>query len=192
MTNLETVFYTVSKERWHDVAALQRRLKLVDNQIDALMKDSHRSDVGGEVSFKDREKELEYRALDRKKYIIITKIFEYLNSYSVALRFKDYSPIQLKMRLIRSQEDLKNSYVRIKKKDIEKLVAAAEKAYNGVTYEDVELNWQRYDWWRFIRDDEITYDGFYFATTKQFISNMKYLLKTIDFNKEVIVYREGV
>jgi len=189
---LETVFYTVSKERWHDVAALQRRLKLVDNQIEALMKDPDKSDVGGEVSFKDREKELEYRTLDRKKYIIITKIFEYLNSYSVALRFKDYSPIQMKMRTIFSQEDLKNSYVRIKKKDIEKLVAAAEKAYNGVTYEDVELNWQRYDWWRFIRDDEITYDGFYFATTKQFISNMKYLLKTIDFNKEVIVYREGV
>ena len=189
---METVFYTVSKERWYDVAALQRRLKLVDNQIDALMKDPDKSDVGGEVSFKDREKELEYRALDRKKYIIITKIFEYLNSYSVALRFKDYSPIQLKMRLIRSQEDLKNSYVRLKKKDIEKLVAYAEKAYNGVTYDDVELNWQRYDWWRFIRDDEITYDGFYFATTKQFISNMKYLLKTIDFNKEVIVYREGV
>ena len=189
---METVFYTVSKERWHDVAALQRRLKLVDNQIEALMKDPDKSDVGGEVSFKDREKELEYRALDRKKYIIITKIFEYLNSYSVALRFKDYSPIQLKMRLIRSQEDLKNSYVRLKKKDIEKLVAYAEKAYNGVTYDDVELNWQRYDWWRFIRDDEITYDGFYFATTKQFISNMKYLLKTIDFNKEVIVYREGV
>ena len=38
----------------------------------------------------------------------------------------------------------------------------------------------------------LTYDGFYFATTKQLISNMKYLLKTIDFNKEVIVYREGV
>lgn len=189
---METVFYTVSKERWHDVAALQRRLKLVDNQIEALMKDPDKSGVGGEVSFKDREKELEYRALDRKKYIIITKIFEYLNSYSVALRFKDYSPIQMKMRTIFSHDDLKNSYVRIKKKDIEKLVAAAEKAYNGVTYEDVEFNWQRYDWWRFIRDDEITYDGFYFATTKQFISNMKYLLKTIDFNKEVIVYREGV
>ena len=55
---METVFYTVSKERWHDVAALQRRLKLVDNQIEALMKDPDKSDVGGEVSFKDREKEL--------------------------------------------------------------------------------------------------------------------------------------
>ena len=75
---METVFYTVSKERWYDVATLQRRLKLVDNQIEALMKDPDKSDVGGEVSFKDREKELEYRALDRKKYIIITKIFEYL------------------------------------------------------------------------------------------------------------------
>lgn len=189
---METVFYTVSKERWHDVAALQRRLKLVDNQIEALMKDPDRSDVGGEVSFKDREKELEYRALDRKKYIIITKIFEYLNSYSVALRFKDYSPIQLNMRIIFSHDDLKNSYIRLKKKNIEKLVEHAEKAYNGVTYKDIELNWPRHDWWRFIREDEITYDGFYFATTKQFIANMKYLLKTIDFNKEVIVYREGV
>ena len=189
---METIFYTVSKERWHDVAALQRRLKLVDNQIEVLMKDPDKSDVGGEVSFKDREKELEYRALDRKKYIIITKIFEYLNSYSVPLRFKDYSPIQMKMRTIFSQEDLKNSYVRIKKKDIEKLVAAAEKAYNGVTYDDIDLNWPRNDWWRFIGKDEITYDGFYFAKTKQFISNMKYLLKTIDFNKEVIVYHEGV
>lgn len=177
---METVFYTVSKERWHDVAALQRRLKLVDNQIDASMKDP------------DREKELEYRELDRKQYIIITKIFEYLNSYSVALRYKDYSPIQMKMRTIFSQEDLKNSYVRLKKKDIEKLVEYAEKAYNGVTYDDINLNWPRNDWWRFIGKDEITYDGFYFAKTKQFIFNMKYLLKTIDFNKEVIVYREGV
>ena len=189
---METVFYTVSKERWHDVAALQRRLKLVDNQIEALMKDPDKSDVGGEVSFKDREKELEYRALDRKKYIIITKIFEYLNSYSIALRYKDYSPIQMKMRTIFSQDDLKNTYIRIKKKDIEKLVEYAEKAYNGVTYDDIDLNWPRNDWWRFIGKDVITYDGFYFATTKQFISNMKYLLKTIDFNKEVIVYREGV
>ena len=96
------------------------------------------------------------------------------------------------MRIIFSQEDLRNSYIRIKKKDIEKLVAYAEKAYNGVTYDDININWQRHDWWRFIRDDEITYDGFYFATTKQFISNMKHLLKTVDFNKEVIVYREGV
>lgn len=189
---METVFYTVSKERWHDVAALQRRLKLVDKQLDKLMLDPNRSDVGGEVSFKDREKELEYRALDRKKYLIITKIFEYLNSYSVALRFKDYSPIQLKMRIIFSQDDLKNAYIRVKKKDIEKLVAYAEKAYNGVTYDDIDLNWPRNDWWRFIGKDEITYDGFYFATTKQFISNMKHLLKTVDFNKEVIVYREGV
>lgn len=177
---METVFYTVSKERWHDVAALQRRLKLIDKQIDASMKDP------------DREKELEYRELDRKQYIIITKIFEYLNSYSVALRYKDYSPIQMKMRTIFSQDDLKNTYIRIKKKDIEKLVEYAEKAYNGVTYDDIDLNWPRNDWWRFIGKDEITYDGFYFATTKQFISNMKYLLKTIDFNKEVIVYREGV
>lgn len=115
---METVFYTVSKERWYDVAALQRRLKLVDNQIEALMKDPDKSDVGGEVSFKDREKELEYRALDRKKYIIITKIFEYLNSYSKALRYKDYSPIQMKMRTIFSQDDLKNAYIRIKKKKI--------------------------------------------------------------------------
>lgn len=177
---METVFYTVSKERWHDVAALQRRLKLIDKQIDASLKDP------------DREKELEYRELDRKKYIIITKIFEYLNSYSVALRYKDYSPIQMKMRTIFSQDDLKNAYIRIKKKDIEKLVEYAEKAYNGVTYDDINLNWPRNDWWRFIGKDEITYDGFYFAKTKQFISNMKYLLKTIDFNKEVIVYREGV
>lgn len=177
---METVFYTVSKERWHDVAALQRRLKIVDKQIDASMKDP------------DREKELEYRKLDRKQYIIITKIFEYLNSYSVALRYKDYSPIQMKMRTIFSQDDLKNAYIRIKKKDIEKLVEYAEKAYNGVTYDDIDLNWPRNDWWRFIGKDEITYDGFYFAKTKQFISNMKYLLKTIDFNKEVIVYREGV
>lgn len=189
---METVFYTISKERWHDVAALQRRLKIVDKQLDKLMLDPNKSDVSGEVSFKDREKELEYRALDRKKYLIITKIFEYLNSYSVALRYKDYSPIELKMRLIFRQDDLKNGYIRLKKKDIEKLIAAAEKAYNGVTYDDIDLNWQRYDWWRFVRDDEITYDGFYFATTKQFISNMKYLLKTIDFNNEVIVYREGV
>ena len=177
---METVFYTVSKERWHDVAALQRRLKLIDKQIDASMKDP------------DREKELEYRELDRKQYIIITKIFEYLNSYSITLRYKDYSPIQMKMRTIFSQDDLKNAYIRIKKKDIEKLVEYAEKAYNGVTYDDIDLNWPRNDWWRFIGKDEITYDGFYFATTKQFISNMKYLLKTIDFNKEVIVYREGV
>lgn len=177
---METVFYTVSKERWHDVAALQKRLKLIDKQIDASMKDP------------DREKELEYRELDRKQYIIITKIFEYLNSYSIALRYKDYSPIQMKMRTIFSQDDLKNAYIRIKKKDIEKLVEYAEKAYNGVTYDDIDLNWPRNDWWRFIGKDEITYDGFYFATTKQFISNMKYLLKTIDFNKEVIVYREGV
>lgn len=177
---MEIVFYTVTKERWHDVAALQRRLKLIDKQIDASMKDP------------DREKELEYRELDRKQYIIITKIFEYLNSYSIALRYKDYSPIQMKMRTIFSQDDLKNAYIRIKKKDIEKLVEYAEKAYNGVTYDDIDLNWPRNDWWRFIGKDEITYDGFYFATTKQFISNMKYLLKTIDFNKEVIVYREGV
>lgn len=177
---MEIVFYTVTKERWHDVAALQRRLKLIDKQIDASMKDP------------DREKELEYRELDRKQYIIITKIFEYLNSYSVALRYKDYSPIQMKMRTIFSQDDLKNAYTRIKKKDIEKLVEYAEKAYNGVTYDDIDLNWPRNDWWRFIRKDEITYDGFYFAKTKQFISNMKYLLKTIDFNKKVIVYREGV
>lgn len=177
---METVFYTVSKERWHDVAALQRRLKLIDKQIDASMKDP------------DREKELEYRELDRKQYIIIIKIFEYLNSYSIALRYKDYSPIQMKMRTIFSQDDLKNAYIRIKKKDIEKLVEYAEKAYNGVTYDDINLNWPRNDWWRFIGKDEITYDGFYFAKTKQFISNMKYLLKTIDFNKEVIVYREGV
>lgn len=177
---METVFYTVSKERWHDVAALQRKLKLIDKQIDASMKDP------------DREKELEYRELDRKQYIIITKIFEYLNSYSIALRYKDYSPIQMKMRTIFSQEDLKNSYVRLKKKDIEKLVEYAEKAYNGMTYDEIDLNWPRNDWWRFIGKDEITYDGFYFAKTKQFISNMKYLLKTIDFNKEVIVYREGV
>lgn len=177
---MEIVFYTVTKERWHDVAALQRRLKLIDKQIDASMKDP------------DREKELEYRELDRKQYIIITKIFEYLNSYSIALRYKDYSPIQMKMRTIFSQDDLKNAYIRIKKKDIEKLVEYAEKAYNGVTYDDIDLNWPRNDWWRFIGKDEITYDGFYFAKTKQFISNMKYLLKTIDFNKEVIVYREGV
>lgn len=177
---MEIVFYTVTKERWHDVAALQRRLKLIDKQIDASMKDP------------DREKELEYRELDRKQYIIITKIFEYLNSYSIALRYKDYSPIQMKMRTIFSQDDLKNAYIRVKKKDIEKLVEYAEKAYNGVTYDDIDLNWPRNDWWRFIGKDEITYDGFYFATTKQFISNMKYLLKTIDFNKEVIVYREGV
>lgn len=177
---MEIVFYTVSKERWHDVAALQRRLKLIDKQIDASMKDP------------DREKELEYRELDRKQYIIITKIFEYLNSYSIALRYKDYSPIQMKMRTIFSQDDLKNAYIRIKKKDIEKLVEYAEKAYNGVTYDDIDLNWPRNDWWRFIGKDEITYDDFYFAKTKQFISNMKYLLKTIDFNKEVIVYREGV
>lgn len=177
---MEIVFYTVTKERWHDVAALQRRLKLIDKQIDASMKDP------------DREKELEYRELDRKQYIIITKIFEYLNSYSIALRYKDYSPIQMKMRTIFSQDDLKNAYIRIKKKDIEKLVEYAEKAYNGVTYDDIDLNWPRNDWWRFIGKDEITYDGFYFATTKQFISNMKYLLKTIDFNKEVIIYREGV
>lgn len=177
---METVFYTVTKERWHDVAALQRRLKLIDKQIDASMKDP------------DREKELEYRELDRKQYIIITKIFEYLNSYSIALRYKDYSPIQMKMRTIFSQDDLKNAYIRIKKKDIEKLVEYAEKAYNGVTYDDIDLNWPRNDWWRFIGKDEITYDDFYFAKTKQFISNMKYLLKTIDFNKEVIVYREGV
>lgn len=177
---MEIVFYTVSKERWHDVAALQKRLKLIDKQIDASMKDP------------DREKELEYRELDRKQYIIITKIFEYLNSYSIALRYKDYSPIQMKMRTIFSQDDLKNAYIRIKKKDIEKLVEYAEKAYNGVTYDDIDLNWPRNDWWRFIGKDEITYDGFYFAKTKQFISNMKYLLKTIDFNKEVIVYREGV
>ena len=177
---MEIVFYTVTKERWHDVAALQRRLKLIDKQIDASMKDP------------DREKELEYRELDRKQYIIITKIFEYLNSYSIALRYKDYSPIQMKMRTIFTQDDLKNAYIRIKKKDIEKLVEYAEKAYNGVTYDDIDLNWPRNDWWRFIGKDEITYDGFYFATTKQFISNMKYLLKTIDFNKEVIVYREGV
>ena len=177
---MEIVFYTVTKERWHDVAALQRRLKLIDKQIDASMKDP------------DREKELEYRELDRKQYIIITKIFEYLNSYSITLRYKDYSPIQMKMRTIFSQDDLKNAYIRIKKKDIEKLVEYAEKAYNGVTYDDIDLNWPRNDWWRFIGKDEITYDGFYFATTKQFISNMKYLLKTIDFNKEVIVYREGV
>lgn len=177
---MEIVFYTVTKERWHDVAALQRRLKLIDKQIDASMKDP------------DREKELEYRELDRKQYIIITKIFEYLNSYSIALRYKDYSPIQMKMRTIFSQDDLKNAYIRVKKKDIEKLVEYAEKAYNGVTYDDIDLNWLRNDWWRFIGKDEITYDGFYFATTKQFISNMKYLLKTIDFNKEVIVYREGV
>ena len=115
-----------------------------------------------------------------------------MNSYSVALRYKDYSPIQIRMRTIFSQDDLKNAYIRIKKKDIEKLVEYAEKAYNGVTYDDIDLNWPRNDWWRFIGKDEITYDGFYFATTKQFISNMKYLLKTIDFNKEVIVYREGV
>lgn len=177
---MEIVFYTLTKERWHDVAALQRRLKLIDKQIDASMKDP------------DREKELEYRELDRKQYIIITKIFEYLNSYSIALRYKDYSPIQMKMRTIFSQDDLKNAYIRIKKKDIEKLVEYAEKAYNGVTYDDIDLNWPRNDWWRFIGKDEITYDGFYFAKTKQFISNMKYLLKTIDFNKEVIVYREGV
>lgn len=177
---MEIVFYTVTKERWHDVAALQRRLKLIDKQIDASMKDP------------DREKELEYRELDRKQYIIITKIFEYLNSYSIALRYKDYSPIQMKMRTIFSQDDLKNAYIRIKKKDIEKLVEYAEKAYNGVTYDDIDLNWPRNDWWRFIGKDEITYDDFYFAKTKQFISNMKYLLKTIDFNKEVIVYREGV
>lgn len=177
---MEIVFYTVTKERWHDVAALQRRLKLIDKQIDASMKDP------------DREKELEYRELDRKQYIIITKIFEYLNSYSIALRYKDYSPIQMKMRTIFSQDDLKNAYIRVKKKDIEKLVEYAEKAYNGVTYDDIDLNWPRNDWWRFIGKDEITYDGFYFAKTKQFISNMKYLLKTIDFNKEVIVYREGV
>ena len=177
---MEIVFYTVTKERWHDVAALQKRLKLIDKQIDASMKDP------------DREKELEYRELDRKQYIIITKIFEYLNSYSIALRYKDYSPIQMKMRTIFSQDDLKNAYIRIKKKDIEKLVEYAEKAYNGVTYDDIDLNWPRNDWWRFIGKDEITYDGFYFAKTKQFISNMKYLLKTIDFNKEVIVYREGV
>lgn len=177
---MEIVFYTVTKERWHDVAALQKRLKLIDKQIDASMKDP------------DREKELEYRELDRKQYIIITKIFEYLNSYSIALRYKDYSPIQMKMRTIFSQDDLKNAYIRIKKKDIEKLVEYAEKAYNGVTYDDINLNWPRNDWWRFIGKDEITYDGFYFVTTKQFISNMKYLLKTIDFNKEVIVYREGV
>ena len=177
---MEIVFYTVTKERWHDVAALQRRLKLIDKQIDASMKDP------------DREKELEYRELDRKQYIIITKIFEYLNSYSIALRYKDYSPIQMKMRTIFSQDDLKNAYIRIKKKDIEKLVEYAEKAYNGVTYDEIDLNWPRNDWWRFIGKDEITYDGFYFAKTKQFISNMKYLLKTIDFNKEVIVYREGV
>ena len=177
---MEIVFYTVTKERWHDVAALQRRLKLIDKQIDASMKDP------------DREKELEYRELDRKQYIIITKIFEYLNSYSIALRYKDYSPIQMKMRTIFTQDDLKNAYIRIKKKDIEKLVEYAEKAYNGVTYDDIDLNWPRNDWWRFIEKDEITYDGFYFAKTKQFISNMKYLLKTIDFNKEVIVYREGV
>lgn len=177
---MEIVFYTVTKERWHDVAALQRRLKLIDKQIDASMKDP------------DREKELEYRELDRKQYIIITKIFEYLNSYSIALRYKDYSPIQMKMRTIFSQDDLKNAYIRIKKKDIEKLVEYAEKAYNGVTYDDIDLNWPRNDWWRFIGKDEITYDGFYFAKTKQFISNMKYLLKTIDFNKEVIIYREGV
>ena len=98
----------------------------------------------------------------------------------------------MKMRTIFSQDDLKNAYIRIKKKDIEKLVEYAEKAYNGVTYDDIDLNWPRNDWWRFIGKDEITDDGFYFATTKQFISNMKYLLKTIDFNKEVIVYREGV
>lgn len=177
---MEIVFYTVTKERWHDVAALQRRLKLIDKQIDASMKDP------------DREKELEYRELDRKQYIIITKIFEYLNSYSIALRYKDYSPIQMKMRTIFSQDDLKNAYIRIKKKDIEKLVEYAEKAYNGVTYDDIDLNWPRNDWWRFIGKDEITYDDFYFAKTKQFITNMKYLLKTIDFNKEVIVYREGV
>ena len=177
---MEIVFYTVTKERWHDVAALQKRLKLIDKQIDASMKDP------------DREKELEYRELDRKQYIIITKIFEYLNSYSITLRYKDYSPIQMKMRTIFSQDDLKNAYIRIKKKDIEKLVEYAEKAYNGVTYDDIDLNWPRNDWWRFIGKDEITYDGFYFAKTKQFISNMKYLLKTIDFNKEVIVYREGV
>lgn len=177
---MEIVFYTVTKERWHDVAALQKRLKLIDKQIDASMKDP------------DREKELEYRELDRKQYIIITKIFEYLNSYSIALRYKDYSPIQMKMRTIFSQDDLKNAYIRIKKKDIEKLVEYAEKAYNGVTYDDIDLNWPRNDWWRFIGKDEITYDDFYFAKTKQFISNMKYLLKTIDFNKEVIVYREGV
>lgn len=177
---MEIVFYTVTKERWHDVAALQKRLKLIDKQIDASMKDP------------DREKELEYRELDRKQYILITKIFEYLNSYSIALRYKDYSPIQMKMRTIFSQDDLKNAYIRIKKKDIEKLVEYAEKAYNGVTYDDIDLNWPRNDWWRFIGKDEITYDDFYFAKTKQFISNMKYLLKTIDFNKEVIVYREGV
>ena len=189
---METAFYILTKERWHDLHAYHRRLQKVDQRLETLMLDPNRSTADGEPAFKDREKEREYQQLDRKKYQLLTSIFGILNSYGVALKYKDYSPIQLKMRIIFSQADLKNSYLHLKKKDIEKLVEYAEKAYNGVTYDDVDLNWQRHDWWRFMRDDEITYDGFYFATTKQFISNMKHLLKTVDFNKEVIVYREGV
>lgn len=187
---METAFYILSNARWNELKEQHDNLAKVDEELECLMMDSNRCTMEGESSFKDIKKERKYQQLDRDKYLLLTKIFTLLDSYGVALKYKDYSPIALKMRIF--YPDLKNSYLPIKKEDIEKLIEAAEKAYNAVTYEDVHYNWMRNDWWKFYRDDEIPYDGFYFATTKQFIANMKYLLKTVDFNNEVIVYREGV
>ena len=81
----------------------------LEKLLDARYKEKHKDELDKDSdSLKNKaidsknkldsaKNELEYRALDRKKYIIITKIFEYLNSYSVALIGVLLRQIQLKL-----------------------------------------------------------------------------------------------